>query len=583
MAEFREALQRGRLTADGAMGTLLMGRGPFRGRSLDELNLSLPALVRDVHRDYLRAGAQIIGTNTFGANRYRLGAFGLGNQAPRINQAGARIARESVRASGEASQAFVAGVVGPLGVNLEPLGRATPAEARDAFAEQIGALLESGVDLLALETFRDLAELREAVSAAREAAGPEMVIVAQATAEDGGKLMCGLPPQEFMRRLEDLPVDVVGVNCSSGPAAALEALEAMAPYSARPLCAMPSAGLPKSVHGRLEYSCSPEYMAGYTAQFVLAGARIVGGCCGTAPAHIREIRASMQGDFDTRRASAVFIPERQTDLPKLDVRERSRLGAKLAAAEFAAIFEIHAPRSGDVSPEVAAAREAKQRGADCIVVPEARSSGRMGALALCSLVQQQAGIECVLPLAGPGPDIRGFESALLSAYSLGIRNLLLPPELVGLPEMFRQTSFVVGVTVNPGAADVEEEIRQLERKLEAGADFALAEPVFNAERLEAFLDRVRPHRIPVIVRIAPLRDFRDAEFFNNEMGAGVAPEYMARMSAAGDGEAARVEGLAIARELAKRARRLAAGVVWSGPAGGYEGALDVEEGATLVP
>ena len=288
-AEFKEALHNRILVADGAMGTALYSRGVFLKRCYDELNLSLPALIRDVHQDYVRAGAEIIETNTFGANRKRLAAFGFAEKMRSINQAGVRIAREAAR-----DLAFVAGSVGPLGVRLEPLGSTTFAEARELFREQFAALFEAGVDLLILETFRDLDELREAILAAREAAGDEVALIAQVSIEDDGSLQDGSSTETFTRALDHWPVDVIGLNCSSGPRVTLETIENMQAFTNKPLSAMPNAGLPVTVEGRNLYLCSSEYMAQYARRFLQEGVKIVGGCCGTTPEHIKEIRSEVR-------------------------------------------------------------------------------------------------------------------------------------------------------------------------------------------------------------------------------------------------------------------------------------------------
>ena len=290
-AEFRENLAQRVWVADGAMGTMLYAKGAFINRCYDELNLSLPALVRDVHQEYVRAGAEIVETNTFGANRKRLAPFGFADKVRLINRAGVRIAREAAGfARQEGDQAFVGAAIGPLGVRLEPLGSTTIDEARSIFREQIEALVEAGVDCLMLETFRDLNEVRAAVEAARDAAGPDMVLMAHLSIEDDGRLQDGTSIEDFTRALDAMPVDVIGLNCSSGPKVMLETLEKMGAYTHKPLSAIPNAGLPASVDGRNIYLCSAEYMAQYAARFIKAGARIVGGCCGTTPEHIREIR-----------------------------------------------------------------------------------------------------------------------------------------------------------------------------------------------------------------------------------------------------------------------------------------------------
>src|SRR5580704_8509330 len=284
--EFRARLGSQILVADGAMGTVLYSKGIFINRCFDELNLSSPALVKETHQEYVKAGAEIIETNTFGANRTRLSSFGFAEKLKAINQAGVRLARE---AAGE--QAFVAGAMGPLGVRIEPLGSTSFAEAREIFREQAGALVEAGVDLIILETFYDLNEIREAIYAVREAAGDEIVIVAHVTIDDFGNLRDGTTPETYTRKLDEWPCDVVGLNCSVGPKATLETVEQMMRYTQKPISAMPNAGLPTVVEGRKIYLCSPEYMAQYARRFLWAGVRIIGGCCGTTAEHIKLIRA----------------------------------------------------------------------------------------------------------------------------------------------------------------------------------------------------------------------------------------------------------------------------------------------------
>src|ERR1700732_200225 len=341
-SEFREALEKRVLVADGAMGTALYAKGVFINRCYDELNLSLPALVRDVHQDYVKAGAEILETNTFGANRKRLSAFGFGEKVRLINQAGARIAREAAR-----DQAFVAGAVGPLGIRLEPLGPTSFEEARAIFREQADALIEAGVDLLVLETFRDSNELREAILAAREAAGDDMMIMAQLSIEDDGSLRDGTSTIDFTQRLNEWPVDIIGLNCSSGPKVMLETIEKMVGHTTKPLSAMPNAGLPTTVEGRNLYLCSPEYMAQYARRFLMAGVRVVGGCCGTTAEHIKEIRSEARSLQHVKHATSVIIEEpatRPKALEKIPVAEKSPLGAKLSSGKFVAFVEILPPR-----------------------------------------------------------------------------------------------------------------------------------------------------------------------------------------------------------------------------------------------
>src|SRR6266849_5265026 len=335
---FREQLSRRVLVADGAMGTMLYDKGIFINRCYDELNLASPDMVRQIHLDYVKAGAEILETNTFGGNRMRLAAFGLTEKLGAINRAGVKIARDAAR-----DAAFVAGAMGPLGTNIEPLGPTSFDEARSVFREQAECLVEAGVDLLVLETFYNLDELREAIFAAREVAGPEMVIVGQVTIDDFGNLRSGADTKTFTRRLDEWPVDVIGANCSAGPKVMLETIQKMMRFSTKPMSAMPNAGHPQRVEGRSIYLCSPEYMSQYARRFLWAGVKIVGGCCGTTPEHIKLIRsevrslhpgsANLQAIVEGAPSHATAAVER---MPNIPIKDKSQLGAKLAAGTFVA-------------------------------------------------------------------------------------------------------------------------------------------------------------------------------------------------------------------------------------------------------
>jgi methionine synthase I (cobalamin-dependent)/5,10-methylenetetrahydrofolate reductase len=615
VAEFRQALANGALVADGAMGTMLASKGASLQRCLDELNLSLPALVRDVHQEYARAGAQILETNTFGANRKRLGVFGFGEKVWAINQAGVRIARAAAQTLGEPGQPFVAGAVGPLGFRLEPLGLITLEEARAVFREQIEALVESGVDLLMLETFQDLRELHEAILAAREAAGPEMIVAAHVSIEDDGTLASGASTRDFTELLEQWPVDAIGVNCSSGPKAVLETIEAMSAWTSKTLSVMPNAGLPTAVDGRNSYSCTPSYMAQYARRFIAAGAHIVGGCCGTTPEHIREIREAVDEMHPAPSAPLALSPAHPIAEPipaVLAMAERSGLGAKLAAGHFVAMVEIVPPRGPDASNEIEGAIQCKRAGIDCITVPDGpRASARMSAPALCQLIQQQAGIESVLHVCCRDRNVLGLQSALLGAHALGIRNLICitgdPPnhmgtypdatavfdvDSIGLAAMAAhlnrgldlgghalgsRTSLLVGVAANPAAPDLDQELRRLELKMKAGAEYVVTQAIFDVGLFEEFLKRVEHYKLPVIAGIWPLTSSRNAEFLINELRTPLPAELVTRMSAAESGESARAEGVAIAREIVHRVREMVAGVQLSAPFGRYQMAIDVAE------
>src|SRR5512141_82698 len=608
-AEFKEALLNQVLVADGAMGTALYAKGIFLNRCYDELNLSLPALIRDVHQDYLRAGAQILETNTYGANRKRLAGFGFAEKLRQINQAGVRIAKEVAQ-----DQAFVAGAVGPLGVRLEPLGPVSFAEARDLFREQVAVLVEAGVDLIILETFRDLDELREAVLAVREAAGREMPLVAQVAIEDDGTLEDGTSAANIALALTQWPVDVIGLNCSSGPRALLEAIEAMAPHTTKPLSVMPNAGLPVTVDGRNLYLCSPEYMAQYARRFIGAGAKIVGGCCGTTPAHIKEIRNEARSLQPGRHSHSVQVEEPQqapNAQPVIPLPDRSGLGAKLAAKQFVSFVEILPPKGVDAAKEIAGAKLCKDAGIDCINVPDGpRASARLSAQVTCQLTQQHAGIETVLHFCCRDRNILSIQSELLGSHAAGVRNLICitgdPPRMGAYPAatavfdvdaiglvnivnnlnhgldiggnpMGSQTALVIGVGANPGAPNMEEELRRFEWKVQAGAEFVVTQPVFDLDLLEKFLKRIEHVKIPVICGIWPLTSYRNAEFMVNELRVPVPDEFMERMRRVDNADKAREEGVTIAREMVTRVKQMVEGVQLSAPFGRYQMALDVAE------
>jgi methionine synthase / methylenetetrahydrofolate reductase(NADPH) len=565
--EFRESLEKRVLVADGAMGTMLYSKLNLKGasRCLDELNLSLPALVRDVHREYARAGAEILKTNTFGANRKRLEVYGFAEKVRQINQAGVRIAREAAR-----EQAFIAGTVGPLGVRLEPLGATTCAEARAYFREQIEALMEAGVDLLVLETFRDCAELREAIFAAREAAGPEMVLAAHVSVEDDGSLADGASTESFTRRLEEWPVDIAGLNCSAGPRVVLDAIEKMTAYTSKPLSAMPSAGLPGTV-------CSPEYMAQYARRFVRAGVKIVGGCCGTTPEHIRAIRDeihSYQPEPLARAGGSVtLIPSRDLEQAVIPLAGKSQLGAKLAAGRFVSLVEMLPPRGVDASPQIENAKQYKAAGFDAVMVFDG-PGGRLSAQATCQVIQQNAGFETVLRFSGRGRSVHRIQSELMDAYAVGLRNILCTGDDAvaaasvannlnrGLDQggnpIGSQTALLLGVEVNPASPD------QLEAKVRAGAEYLVAQPVFDLDVFEAFLKHTERYNLPVVAGICLLTSLRDGEYMINERHVPLPAAYMARMSVAANSAQ---EGVAIALEIMERVRNTAAGVQLSAPIG----------------
>ena len=607
--EFREQLQRRVLVADGAMGTVLYSKGVFINRCFDELNLSMPALVKETHQEYVKAGAEILETNTFGATRTRLGAFGLSEKLKEINRAGVRLARE---AAGDS--AFVAGAIGPLGLRIEPLGATSFAEAKEAFREQAEALLEAGVDLLILETFTDLNEIREAIHAAREVAGKDIVIVAQVTIDDAGNMPGGATPEIFTRKLDEWPADVIGLNCSVGPKATLETIERMMQHSHKPMSAMPNAGLPAVVEGRKIYLCSPEYMAQYARRMLWAGVKIVGGCCGTTAEHIKLIRSEARSLHPQTQKLSITVEEpavKAKALPNTPMAAKSKLGAKLAAGKFVAFVEILPPRGVDASKEIEGAKLCAAHGIDCINVPDGpRASARMSNQVTCQLIQQQAHIEAVMHFCCRDRNILGIQSELLGAHTVGVRNLICitgdPPRMgtypdatavfdvdaIGLTNIVNnlnhgldiggnpigsQTALLIGVGANPGALNMDEEMRRMEWKAQAGAEYIVTQPVFDLDLLEKFLKATEQFKLPVICGIWPLTSYRNAEFMVNELRVPVPEHFMQRMLRADNAEKARHEGVAIGREMVVRAHRMVAGVQLSAPFGRYSMAIEVAE------
>ena len=607
--EFREQLSRRVMVADGAFGTMLYARGAFINRCFDEMNLSAPDIVRQIHQDYVKAGADIIETNTFGANRSRLSGFGLAEKLQAINQAGVRLAREAAQ-----EKAFVAAAVGPLGLRIEPLGPTSFAEARAIFREQLEALFGAGIDLLIFETFGNLKELREAVDAAREAGGKDPVIVAEVTIDDDAHLPGGATIESFTREMDSWPVDVLGLNCSVGPRGMLEAIEQMAQHTSKPLCAMPNAGLPAVVEGRNIYLCSPEYMAQYARRLLWTGVKIIGGCCGTTPDHIKLIRSETRSlqPQQTKLSAPVGEPQAKAKaMTAVPMAKKSKLGAKLAAGRFVAFVEILPPRGVDASREIAGARLCAERGIDCINVPDGpRASARLSAQVTCQLIQQQAGIEAVNHFCCRDRNILGIQSELLGAHAAGIRNLICitgdPPRMGTYPDatavfdvdsiglvnivnnlnhgldiggnpMGSQTELVIGVGANPGAVNMDEELHRFQWKVEAGAEYVVTQPVFDLDLLEQFLKRIEPLKIPVICGIWPLTSYRNAEFMVNELRVPVPDPFMERMRKADSGDKARQEGVAIAREMVARVRSVVQGVQLSAPFGRYELAVEVAE------
>ena len=615
MKNFRDLLETdGVYVFDGAMGTRLYDKGIYINRSYDELNLVAGDLVREVHEEYVRAGAELIETNSFGATRHKLQSYGLEGRLREINIAAATIARE---AAGQ--DVFVAGAIGPLGLRIEPYGPTSYDEAKEMFKEQAEALLEGGVDLFIIETFSELTEIQQAIKAVQEVC--DLPIIAQMTIQADLKTTFGTSPESFAAALDEAGVDVIGLNCGMGPTHVLHALDLVRGVTSKSLSAQPNAGLPRDVQGRQFYMGSPEYMATFAKRFVQAGAKFVGGCCGTTPTHIKliadAIRSISPRQTQTFFNNAPATPAKVVDLKPADVvvvpaEQRSNWAAKIARGEFVTSVEVLPPKGCDADKTLESIRLLKEVGVDGVNIPDGpRAQTRMSAQATAVLVEREIGIEAVLHYCCRDRNLLGMMSDLLGAAALGLHNLLLitgdPPKMgpypdatavfdidsIGLTNMVnklnhgldlgnnpigRPTEFSIGVGVNPGAVNLEEEIRRFEWKVEAGAEYAITQPVFDIQQLRDFLKRIENFRIPIVAGIWPLVSFRNAEFLHNEVpGVQVTPEIMDRMRAASaiSKEAGRDEGLKIARESLAEVRDLIQGVQVSAPFGNVKYALEV--------
>jgi methionine synthase / methylenetetrahydrofolate reductase(NADPH) len=612
----RELLADSRVhVVDGAMGTVLYGRGVFLNVCYDELSLRQPDLVRDIHREYVRAGAELLETNTFGANPVKLATYGLAAETERINAEAARLARE---AAGE--RAAVLGAIGPLGVRVEPFGELSLDEARAMYLRQVRGLLDGGAQGFILETFSDVAELGAALQAVRSQS--DLPIIAQMTVGTDGKTHYGTDPVVFGPELAAMGADVIGVNCSVGPHGVLEAVEKLARVVSLPISAQPNAGLPREVGDRKIYMASPEYMASYARRMVEAGARFVGGCCGTTPDHIRAIVGFVQSvsprhafDMGTLPAPAPAVA-----IDPVPLAARSRFGAKLAEGRFVTTVEIVPPKGVDPTPMFEQVRQLKQAGVDGVNVPDGpRAQSRMGALLSAVMIEREVGLEAIVHYACRDRNLLGMLSDLLGAAAAGIRNLLIitgdPPKMgpypeatavfdidsIGLTNLVSRlnhgldpganpigvpTRFVIGVGVNPAAPDFERELKRFAYKVEAGAEYAITQPVFDLAQLDRFLSRVESFRIPIVAGIWPLISLRNAEFLANEVpGVSVPDAVVDRMRAASarGKEEALGEGVRISREMLAAVADRVQGVQVSAPLGRVAVALEVLEAAPIEP
>ena len=610
MKDFRKILEGDRVYVfDGAIGTRFYDKGVFINNSYDALNLNAPDLVREVHEEYVAAGADIIETNTFGATRHKLKQHSLEKQLHEINVAAAKIARQ---AAGET--AFVAGAIGPLDLRIEPYGPTSFDEAKEMFAEQIKALLEGGVDLFVLETFADLSEIQQAIKAIKEQC--DLPIVAQIQIQTDGKTVFGATSEIFTKRLDEWGADVIGLNCGVGPNHIRNELETMRELTDKKLSAQPNAGLPRDVQGRQFYMCSPEYMSEFARRFIQSGANFIGGCCGTTPNHIKLMASSVRSL--SPRQTQVVVKEQPKTKKKVEPvdpvspLERSNWSRKVAQGEFVTSVEVLPPKGVSAKRTLKSIGFLKEAGVDAVNIPDGpRAQTRMSAQATAILVEQKIGIEAVLHYCCRDRNLLGMMSDLLGASALGLRNLLIitgdPPKMgpypdatavfdidsIGLTNMVNKlnhgldlgnnpigtpTAFSIGVGVNPGAINLEEEIRRFEWKVEAGAEYAITQPVYDTEQLRTFIEKTANLNIPIIAGIFPLISSRNAEFMHNEVpGVRVTQEIRDRMRIASEKskEHAREEGLLIARESLDEIKDSIKGVQVSAPFGKVKLALKV--------
>ncbi|MGH7593922.1 MAG: bifunctional homocysteine S-methyltransferase/methylenetetrahydrofolate reductase, partial [Gemmatimonadales bacterium] len=579
MPTLRELLADGRVhIVDGAMGTMLYDKGIFLNACFDELVVKAPDVVGEVHSAYADAGAELIETNSFGANPIKLAQYGLAGEVESLNAAAARLARRSAGV-----HCTILGAIGPLGVRIEPFGELGRDEAEAAFDRQVDGLVAGGVDGFCLETFSDVAELEAALRAVRSRS--DLAVIAQVTVGSDGRTGYGTTPETFGPALQAAGADVVGVNCSIGPQVVLETIERLVRMVTVPVSAQPNAGLPRDVADRKIYMASPEYMAEYARRMVEAGARLVGGCCGTTPAHIKAMRAfvrSAEPHTPVRQSAAARAIDVSRGAAEVPLAERSQLGRKLAAHQWITTVEIVPPRGVDPAPMLAQARALKDAGVDAVNIPDGpRAQSRQGALISGLLMEREVGIEAVVHYACRDRNLLGMLSDLLGAAAAGLRNLLIvtgdPPKMgpypdatavfdidaIGLTNLVARlnhgldpggnpigapTRFVHGVGVNPAASDMERELRRFAWKADAGAQFAMTQPVFDLRQLEAFVPRADELGVPIIAGIWPLVSLRNAEFLANEVpGVTVPTETLTRMRRASERgkDAALAEGVAI--------------------------------------
>jgi len=607
--EFKTLIESKPLLFDGGMGTELYKKGVFINKCYDELNITNPDIVRQVHREYKKAGADVLETNTFGANRVKLSSYQLQDNLYKINFEGARLAREIAD-----DELLVAGSVGPLGVQMEPLGPLSREEVREMFAEQVKPLIDGGVDLIILETFIYHEELQQAILAVREIA--DIAVVAQMTIDEDATSLTGAKPEIMVADMEKEGPDVVGVNCTVGPKVMLNWLEQASKFTKMPISVMPNAGKPKNIDGRNIYLTSPEYLGEYAKHYLQAGAKIIGGCCGTSPEHIKRMRSSLNSVIHQYNKVVTKVEDIKirSEVEPIPAEKKSRLARRINDKHFVKFVELLPPHTVSSIKEIEKAQEMFYYGIDVINIPDGpRASARMSALSLALQIQQKVGIETVLHYVCRDRNVIGMQSDLIGAYALGIKNILAitgdPPKLgnypdatavfdvdsIGLVNILHRlntgldiagnpigdrTGFYIGVGANPGAVNLDEELRRLDWKVDAGAEFIVTQPVFSLDVFENFMKRIEHIKLPVIAGLWPLTSLRNAEFMNNEIpGCDVPDSILQRLRKVVDSkEASLAEGITIARETLDHIISEINGVQISAPFGRMQSVIDVLDG-----
>jgi methionine synthase / methylenetetrahydrofolate reductase(NADPH) len=599
-------LAKGIVIGDGAMGTMLYSKGVFVNTCFDELNLTNPNLVKEIHQQYVHSGADFIETNTFGANEFKLARFGLADKVEQINAVAVKIAKESA-----GDKVLAAGAVGPLGVDIAQGSRVSEKEIINAFANQVKALSEAGADFILFETFGNLKEILLAIKAGSEVC--ELPIVAQMAINEYNETLYGDRLDAAMKSLSEIErVVAVGLNCSLGPATMLESLEIIKKVTTKPISLQPNAGLPKSVEGRTLYMCTPEYMAEYAKRFYEKGVKIIGGCCGTTPEHIRQIARAIKSieKAGARPAAIEVKPTARQAIrqkPK-ELKDKSKVGAKLAAGQKIITIEISPPKGADVSELLERVRICEKAGVDAVNIPDGpRASSRLSAMITAIKIEQSCNIETILHFCCRDRNIIAMQSDLLGIHTVGLRNVLVitgdPPKLGEYPDatgvfdldsialtgvisnlncgldiagngFSPATSLAVGVGANPVATDMKREIERYKKKVAAGAEFAVTQPVFDADSLKKFLDATSDCKIAVIAGIWPFTSFKNAEFMANEVPGVVVPKkILDRMAKTKDATDSRKAGVEIARELMEQISGLVSGFAISAPFGNVKMAL----------